>query len=1024
MYSMQSNTPPIHMHPKLTGTSGWLRQWAVGSWLPPLFVSVVCFVGAQFSYLLFHAMAELVSIVIAFTALIVATHSRGFTKNHFVYYVATVIGWCAGLDLLHTLVFQGMHLLPTNSANPPTELWIAARFLQAAALLVSPLFLKHVIRSVPLHVVLGLITACLVWLIATDHFPTMYVDGQGLTPLKIYSEYVIILMLSATLFFYWRLRPVMSPRLFNYMGAALVAMIFSEFAFTQYVSVIATANLVGHVLKIFAYWFIYLGLVYSTLTRPFSMLSRVSSTFDSIPDPTLVVTLEGALLQANQAACTWVNTPLEGLIEHASHDLFHDPSIAAQSCPVCVRIARGEALFTEVIRIQQPERILECNIAPYQIDNGFQARVEVVRDITERDRASKKIQDLTYLYEMLSATNRAIVRCNSSGELLAALFDTMVKGHAFPMLFIAMTDTGEQPLRIVHAHGFSIEHLSDLATSLASPHSVLGRLIQTLEAGKIISLPVTEKDSNDPWVNYLYEEKITNRAVVPLMVDNRLMGVMGLYTRDIKLFDAQQLLLLEQMSSDVSFALSSMRASERTEQAEESAKLSEHRFSEIFDASPSPLQLMNVKTGKMLGLNRAFQLWLGYTLNDIPNEQAWFELAYPTQELQTQLRAAWTQSIANARRDHRAQNSPEFSIQAKDGSMRVCTGSMTLVGDEAIIAWTDLSDIRAKERELIASEKHFRNMIEQSVAGIYVRRNGRFVYVNPRYCEITGWSPHELLDHSVLDFTTSDPDNIQHIENAWAALDTESPSVTYSVPVKHKSGQWLELELHAKAIDWDGQIAHIVLVDDITERKRQEAKIAQYVRQLEGSMESTLRAISSMVDMRDPYTAGHERRVGLIASEIAHEMGWATERSKSLELIGLVHDIGKIAVPVEILTKPTRLTPLEMQLVQGHAQAGYDILKNVSFPLPIADIIGQHHERMDGSGYPKGLTGDQILAEARVLAVADVLESMSSHRPYRAALGIDAAMDELKKNRSRLYDPEVVDAAIRLIETKNYKLPT
>jgi len=185
-----------------------------------------------------------------------------------------------------------------------------------------------------------------------------------------------------------------------------------------------------------------------------------------------------------------------------------------------------------------------------------------------------------------------------------------------------------------------------------------------------------------------------------------------------------------------------------------------------------------------------------------------------------------------------------------------------------------------------------------------------------------------------------------------------------------------------------------------------------------------LQAVSNMVEIRDPYTAGHERRVGLIASAIARELNWSAERCNNLELLGLVHDIGKIAVPSEILTKPTHLTPLEMALMKNHAQVGYDILKNVPFPMPVAEIIWQHHERMDGSGYPQGLKGDAILPEARVLAVADVLESMSSHRPYRPALGLDAALDELVSHQGRLYDPEMVDAVIRLFKQRGYVLPT
>lgn len=200
-------------------------------------------------------------------------------------------------------------------------------------------------------------------------------------------------------------------------------------------------------------------------------------------------------------------------------------------------------------------------------------------------------------------------------------------------------------------------------------------------------------------------------------------------------------------------------------------------------------------------------------------------------------------------------------------------------------------------------------------------------------------------------------------------------------------------------------------------------RIDSYVKQLEGTMRGTLQAVANMVEQRDPYTSGHERRVGIIASDIACEMGWSEEKCKHLQLIGLVHDIGKIAIPSEILTKPTRLETLEYEMVKGHAEKGYEILKDVEFPLPIAEIIREHHERMDGSGYPRGLKGEDIFPEARILAVADVLESMATHRPYRPALGVAAAMQEIENHRGTLFDGAVADAVTNMVREQNYQLP-
>jgi len=185
------------------------------------------------------------------------------------------------------------------------------------------------------------------------------------------------------------------------------------------------------------------------------------------------------------------------------------------------------------------------------------------------------------------------------------------------------------------------------------------------------------------------------------------------------------------------------------------------------------------------------------------------------------------------------------------------------------------------------------------------------------------------------------------------------------------------------------------------------------------SLRATIEAMSKTMEWRDPYTAGHQRRVAMISMAIGRQLGWDNERIQAIYMAAMVHDIGKMAVPSEILTKPSRLTDLEMQLVQGHVEAGYQILKDIPFPWPIADMVRQHHERLDGSGYPNKLFGEQICEEARVLAVADTLEAMASHRPYRPAKGLAAALDEIKAESGVKLDSRVVEAAFRLIEGSN-----
>jgi putative nucleotidyltransferase with HDIG domain len=202
------------------------------------------------------------------------------------------------------------------------------------------------------------------------------------------------------------------------------------------------------------------------------------------------------------------------------------------------------------------------------------------------------------------------------------------------------------------------------------------------------------------------------------------------------------------------------------------------------------------------------------------------------------------------------------------------------------------------------------------------------------------------------------------------------------------------------------------LDDQIHEKELTQERLAS-------SLRATIEAMSKTMEWRDPYTAGHQKRVAMISMAIGRQLGWSDERIQSIYMAAMVHDIGKMAVPSEILTKPSRLTDLEMLLVQGHVEAGYQILKDIPFPWPIAEMVHQHHERLDGSGYPNKLVGEQICEEARVLAVADTIEAMASHRPYRPAKGLNAALDEIKAESGVKLDSKVVDAAFKLIEGSN-----
>jgi putative nucleotidyltransferase with HDIG domain len=239
----------------------------------------------------------------------------------------------------------------------------------------------------------------------------------------------------------------------------------------------------------------------------------------------------------------------------------------------------------------------------------------------------------------------------------------------------------------------------------------------------------------------------------------------------------------------------------------------------------------------------------------------------------------------------------------------------------------------------------------------------------------------------------------------------------------HKDGRSVVLETSAVPIlDADDTLLGYRGIDrDITERKKVEQELQRSLKRLEKTMDSTIEAITTTIETRDPYTTGHQMRVTDLACTIAKIMEIPPTQIEGIRVAGLLHDIGKIAIPTEILSKPGKLNEVEYEMIKTHAKVGYNILKKIDFPWPVARTVLQHHERWNGSGYPHGLRGEDILVEARILAVADVMEAMSSHRPYRPSIGGDKALDEIVSNSGILYDPAVAKACVKAFTEAGFK---
>jgi len=331
----------------------------------------------------------------------------------------------------------------------------------------------------------------------------------------------------------------------------------------------------------------------------------------------------------------------------------------------------------------------------------------------------------------------------------------------------------------------------------------------------------------------------------------------------------------------------------------------------------------------------------------------------------------------------------------------------------------------ARERaeiDLRAAEEQFRGLVEQSIAGIYLIQDGTFAYVNPRFAEIFCYaSADELIGRESLSLVAEKDRGV--VLAARRRVEGKVQSMSYGFTAVRKDGAEIEVGVHSTRATHKGRPAVIGLAQDISEKKSAEERIQRYVAQIESAFMSTVRVVTSLGEMRDPYTAGHQRRVGEIAAAIGAEFGFDERRQEGLRIAGYLHDVGKLRIPSEILSKPGKLSPIELQLVQGHTQASFDVLKDIQFPWPVAEVALQHHESMDGSGYPQGLKGDAILIEARIMVVANKIDALCSHRPYRPGMEIDKALAEIERGRGSTYDAEVADACLRLFRDKGHQLP-
>jgi PAS domain S-box-containing protein/putative nucleotidyltransferase with HDIG domain len=705
--------------------------------------------------------------------------------------------------------------------------------------------------------------------------------------------------------------------------------------------------------------------------------------------------------------------------------LYYDPSDRARM--VSELKGKGFVKDLEMKGRKKGGGVITVSISMSKVLMGDQLHIlGVIRDITDRKQDQTRILKLSRLYDTLSKVNTTIVHSTNQEELFRSICKGVVEHKKFIMAWVGLVDETTHRVNPVCHAGTEQGYLTNIFISVDDIPEGDGPTGTSIRENRVCFINNFLKDERvRPWYKSALKCGFKSSVGLPLRLKGKVIGALTIYSVEPDFFDAEQLALMNEMSTEISFALDKLASETERKQAERKVLESEKRFRAIMEQSPIAIALLDMN-GQPVVSNAALSRMVGYSSGEL-SHMTFAEFTYPedAEKDQSQFSALLEGKIS--------EYSMEKRYVHKNGSIVWGNLFVTLrrdrngLAEEIIGMAEDITERKRAEEELQNREMRYRSVLESiSLIGVMVDKESNITLCNDFMLNLTGWKRKEVLNCNYFDvFVPRDVvDSIQR--------DVSMKAIAAGTIPAHYENEIVTCKGERRMVSWNntvlrdpgGSILGLSAIgEDITERKQTEEYVAHYLKELETAMQGTLLAVSNMVEMRDPYTAGHERRVGVIAADIAREMGWPDEKCNNLQSIGLVHDIGKIAIPAELLSKPTRLSALEYEIIKTHSERGYEILKEVKFRLPVAEIIYQHHERNDGSGYPRGLKGDEILPEARILSVADVLEAMASHRPYRPSLGIEKALTELERGQGTIYDTNAVNACLRLFREKGYTIP-
>jgi PAS domain S-box-containing protein/putative nucleotidyltransferase with HDIG domain len=609
--------------------------------------------------------------------------------------------------------------------------------------------------------------------------------------------------------------------------------------------------------------------------------------------------------------------------------------------------------------------------------------------------------------QTLGEVSRLVNSTLEPGQIFQTVVEKLASAFSYSMASIYTME--KDGLHLVAQVGYDPERSLSF---MPLDWGIMGRVARTGQAEFVRDV------SADPEFIAAADEVVSEIAV-PMRRNREVLGVLNVESvADSPLTDAD-LPLLTSLAHQVSIAIENARLYQGAQRELAERKRAEEEYRSVVEHSLQGLLVM--QDGRVVFANQAMAGIAGYTVEELQS--------LSPEQVTTLVHPEDQDLVWDRLRERLAGKEvpPHYEYRAlrKDGSViwvEMFANTVEYRGQPAVqAALLDITERVWAQEALQESEERYRTLFEDSRDAVYITtRDGRFVNVNESFLSLFGVSRDELAGLRPGDLYERPEDCVsfqREIEDKGSVRD-------YGTRLRRKDGAIIDALCSATV--WRDQEGAILgyrgFIHDITQRKRAEEELQRSYLDLRETLEGTVSALAALAEARDPYTSGHQQRVAALACAIAEEMGLSADAVQAIRMAGLVHDIGKIHVPAEILSKPTKLTDIEMQLIRTHPQTAYEILRTVKFNQPVGEIVLQHHERMNGSGYPNGLAGDDISLEARVLAVADVVEAMASNRPYRPAYGIDEALAEISQNAGVLYDEQVAHSCLTLFREKGLDL--